>query len=262
MPTSSTSAPIARAPHSDTTRVQLSQAALPTRTGESISVEGTPVPYRLRSDDLVTTTLILSSFATVWAVIRLWGFLSRSLRNFFYDIRQRGNPAAATPAEGSTGNWLPILHCCFLFSLLFICFVQHEQPALFGGSLPYARLLLAFLATAGFYLLREGAYAFVGAVFFERWQNDFWRKMRVLTTFVCSLFFLLLDLLVIYFDLSFPIAFWCFVLLIGVSRLLLLYRCYSVFFTYTGGAFHLILYFCTLEIAPIMLLMRTLRAII
>ena len=57
-------------------------------------------------------------------------------------------------------------------------------------------------------------------------------------------------LLIVYFDLSPQIAPYFIGFVIIIAKILLFYKCFSNFFTKFYGAFHLILYFCALEILP------------
>ena len=63
-------------------------------------------------------------------------------------------------------------------------------------------------------------------------------------------------LLVIYFDMSFANMVKAFICILVVDKSLLMYKCYRTFFNYTFGWVHLFLYFCTLEIMPLLILLR------
>ena len=79
----------------------------------------------------------------------------------------------------------------------------------------------------------------------------------VLIVMVCGLLMLPVTLLAIYFDLSLSTQQNALILIGGASEILLIYKSYITFFRHRGGSLHLILYLCTLEFIPLLLLWRT-----
>ena len=65
-------------------------------------------------------------------------------------------------------------------------------------------------------------------------------------------------LLVVYFDLSFHSMSWLFFCILIIDKSLLFYKCQRIFFNTALGVVHLFLYFCTLEIMPLLILFRAL----
>jgi putative membrane protein len=61
-----------------------------------------------------------------------------------------------------------------------------------------------------------------------------------------------LALLVVFFDLPFVQALTAYVLLMAFVKILLLYKAYRIFFSSFSGSLHVILYFCALEIVPLL----------
>ena len=72
---------------------------------------------------------------------------------------------------------------------------------------------------------------------------------------------IVLVLLVVYFDLDFALAQTSFLFTFLFIETLLAYKCFCIFFGYAFGWVHLILYFCTLEIAPLVILWRSLHVL-
>ena len=73
-------------------------------------------------------------------------------------------------------------------------------------------------------------------------------RVLIMSTGFTSLFPIVL--LIVYFDLSPQIAPYFIGFVIIIAKILLFYKCFSNFFNKFHGAFHLILYFCALEILP------------
>ncbi|MBR1838911.1 MAG: DUF4271 domain-containing protein [Bacteroidaceae bacterium] len=224
-------------------------------------VEGELLAWTPRTDDVVTLALMASAFALALVAVRSWGFVVRTMSDFFYDIRPRRiTPGAEADIEDvGDSRWLH-LHVCFLVSLAYICYRYVSNPDTFVHGAPYRLLFEGVGLTLAWYVLRAVLYRFIDSVFFERWQHLLWTQVRTQCTFLSCLFLLPLLLVQIYF--APPAFFYIGVVLfyIVVSRLALFMKCYSTFFIYPGGFIHLLLYFCTLEIAPLAALWRLLEA--
>jgi hypothetical protein len=67
-----------------------------------------------------------------------------------------------------------------------------------------------------------------------------------------------LTLLVIYFDLDYSTLRILFVCILATVKTLLFYKCFQIFFDYKFGSVHLFLYFCALEILPLLVLWKSL----
>ncbi|MCF0236805.1 MAG: DUF4271 domain-containing protein, partial [Bacteroidaceae bacterium] len=63
-----------------------------------------------------------------------------------------------------------------------------------------------------------------------------------------------LALLVVYFNLPYRETLMSYILLLLFVKTLLIYKSYRIFFNNRIGGLHIILYFCALEIVPILLL--------
>ena len=227
---------------------------------QSMAIDGTPIPYRFGADTLITSTLIISAFISIWAIAKMWNYLARTFNDFFYDVRQHGNIQTAIGDEDSDNSiWILAVHSSLLLAMLYACYVQRMQPNIFNEKLPYLTIFIAMLLCMAFYVIRQLAYAFINNVFFEKWQGAKWNKTITFTTFIEALIVLTLLLLYVFFDMPFKAISITFILLLALSRIVLLYKSYSTFFTYKGGYIHLILYFCTLEITPLLFLWKMLQ---
>ena len=109
-----------------------------------------------------------------------------------------------------------------------------------------------------YYMLKIGVCSFVNSTFFTRDKCERWSEAYMLTVLALGLSLFPVALLVVYFDLSFSHLTMLAFGLLAVDKLLLMYKTYTIFFRYTLGWVHLILYFCTLEITPLLILWRAL----
>ena len=115
---------------------------------------------------------------------------------------------------------------------------------------------LALIALfAGFFTLyfgvKYGIYKFVNWVFFHRQNNEQWnRSWRLLSATEGVLLFPLV-LLVVYFDLPLPSAFIYTASIIVLVKILTFYKSFTIFFSQSNVHLQIILYFCALELMPI-----------
>lgn len=219
-------------------------------------VAGDPVPYRFKTDNFVTIVLLLSFFFVVWVISRSRHFLHEQVKVFFHQPTTRGNLFADHVETEFRGQIFLIFQTCFVLGLLFFDFTQERQVEVFNQVSPYKILGVSVAITSLYYMLKTGLYAFVNTIFFTRDQRSLWTHTYLLCVLALGLALLPVALFVIYFDMSFEGMARTFICILAVDKMLLFYKCYRTFFNYTFGWVHLFLYFCTLEIVPLLILLR------
>ncbi len=222
-----------------------------------LSIVGTPLPYRFRDDDLITGAMLLSFLLLTWIMAGSWRFIKNYGKNFFRP-RERENLFAADGESELHGSLLLTLQTCFLTSILFFSHIQEQMPSISDAVLPYKVLGIAIAVCLAYYLLKISLYRLVNSIFFERWQRDLWQQDYLINVFGFGLTLFPLTLLVVYFDLDYLyLRGALFAILIELTGLLF-YRCARIFFSSKSQGLHLFLYFCTLEMAPLLFLWRIL----
>lgn len=214
-----------------------------------------PYPYRMRSDDYVNAVLLLAFFLGAWVISRSRHFLSQRIKDFFY-ARDHEREATSSAAPELRGQVFLIFQTCFVLSLLFFNYTQNYLTDVFNRISPYILLGVDVGICVAYYVLKLGLYSVVNATFFEREKNVEWLDTYLLVTLGEGILLLPLALLVVYFDLSFHATAVAFLIVIVLLKILLFYKCLNIFFRRKWGFLHLILYFCTLEIAPLFVLWR------
>jgi len=217
--------------------------------------ESDPVAYRFRSDNFVTLLLLLSFFLMAWVVARSRHYLTEQFKDFFCE-RERNNLFSERTQRELSGQLFLIFQACFAIGLLFFDFTQVHQPAVFAGVSPYQILGVGVLSSILYYLVKVGLYASVNSVFFERQQVRRWTDVYMLCILSLGVALLPIALLVVYFSLSYNVMAILFLLALLVNKIVLLYKCFQIFFKGAAGLMHVFLYFCTLEIVPLLVLVR------
>lgn len=224
---------------------------------KTTGVAGDPVPYQFRNDSLVTIVLMVSFFLIAWVISRSRYYLNEQIKEFFHH-RQRENLFSQRTQNELRGQIFLVFQTCFMLGILFFDYTQEYQQQVFNQVSPYKILGLSVGICTLYYLIKVGAYTFINNIFFDRRQCQQWTESYMLCTLGTGLALLPLGLLVVYFDLDLPNTAICLICILVVDKMLLIYKCYSIFFSYRLGWVHLFLYFCTLEIIPILILFRAL----
>lgn len=100
------------------------------------------------------------------------------------------------------------------------------------------------------YSLKEARGFSQQVVFFNKTKNMIWIESYFNVIIGAGFLLFPIVLLIVYFDLSPQLAPYFIGFVIIIAKILLFYKCFSNFFNKFHGAFHLILYFCALEILP------------
>lgn len=225
-----------------------------------VGISGEPVPYRLSNDPFVTITLMLSLFMACFVVCRSMHALSLQIKNFFR-LRDR-NEDFSLKSEGEVKDRLfVVLLESFVLSLLFFSYFTQSLSQHFTLLSPYVQLLgnmgVLLLYFAGKYSL----FNLFNRTFFEAEEQHIWFRCYNLVGFGKAIAFLVLAMVLLYFDLPAQICNSVFLTLLATAELLMLYKTKQIFFNSHLGIVPAILYFCALELLPIFFLWELLVAI-
>ncbi len=212
---------------------------------------GTPQEYNLRADDVVSCGLLSCLLLTLVVFARSRQYVKRTLSAFFAPYTQSDDTGERTEGEASEVVFL-VLQLCFAGSVLFFDILDPDADV----RSPYVVMGAAAGSVLAMILAKLGVYALVNGTFFPREKNARWRDAYVSSLCLLSLATLALALVLVYLDAPplwrnvFQVA-----TLVAV-KIGLFFKCRRIFFSYQGGYVHLFLYFCTLEIVPLLMLWR------
>ncbi len=223
-------------------------------TTEAHGFSAEPAPYQLWRDNWVTGTLLIAFFIIVFLINHTRHQFLLQAKNFLYTP-----PSAETPfAKDITFAKRAVLFMLLLLSLLggFMTYVYTQYN--FDLSLctlsPYI-LLSAFTGCFLLYFLVKAViYRFVDWVFFTKAQHKLWiSAYSFVISLECLLFFPIV-LIFVYFNLSIQQAIMTLLSLLVLLKMLLAYKCFSIFFPNFYCLFHFFSYLCALEVVPIVAL--------
>lgn len=218
-------------------------------------MEGIPLPYQLNNDWAVTALLFLCFFLVYYSINHRRKYLYQHLKNFFIH-KERGN--LFDDATGSDFRFILSL-CGVTCVLCGVCMYDYSLdtvPGLLKHTSSYL-LLAGYIVIAVLSILCKGlSYSFANWIFFDKERNAAWREAYFDLFVGTGFLFFPLVLLIVYFNLEPAISQTVILLVVIFTKILLFYKCIRNFFSHLHGFLHLILYFCTLEIIPDLLLWK------
>lgn len=214
-------------------------------------------PYSLQADTYVTGVIFLCFFLLVYVLMGGKRLFLQKIKSVFHE-RERQSLFDAEDRTGFTYRVFLFLLTSFMCGLLFFDYVQDYYPDIFNASSPYILLGADVGMFIVFYLLKGILYSFVNWIFFDRDSSRRWLDVYFFITCLTGIVLFPLVLLVVYFDLQ-PQSIILYVGIVVIMYVIVLfYKCFSIFFREKYGFLYLIVYFCTLEIVPFLLLWKVL----
>lgn len=214
-------------------------------------VAGDPVPYSIRGDDVLTALLISCFIIALTAYKGTRRFFAMQAKAFFSNKDADGNDMPETSAELRSQAFF-MLQTCLLLALVSFIFTLETVPGTFILSSQYQLVAVFFGVYAAYFAVKMLVYWLVNNVFFGRRRSVGWLKWLMFAVSVEGIALFPLVLLMSYFDLSVQkaVAYVAFVtVLVKIS---LLYKSFMLFFRQKVFFLQIILYFCALEITPLL----------
>ena len=187
----------------------------PELPGGRYGVAGDPVPYSVHSDSFITTLLLILFVMALISISNAWGFIVRQVKGFVY------------PATSEVLNMYVL-------------------------SSPYLLILIFFGMTVGYYALKMLLYTVVNRTFFDGKRNRQWMKSFLFITSLEGALLFPPVVLHAYFNLALNHVVFCFLVVLSIVKMLTIYRTFVIFFRRNVVQLQIILYFCTLEILPLL----------
>lgn len=215
-------------------------------------VEGEPVPYTLRGDNIISLLLLGSFILIIISVSKSRFFILRQLKDIFYPSHNDSN-ITETWNELRFQFFLTGL-LCILMAIITYQYVNHfaNFAFVFENKLLFIGIFLGIFVG---YLLAKGLiYAVVNYVFFDSTQNSYWLKTLLFINAAMSVLLFPVVLLTTYINMSLENAFYFFGFIFIFSKSITIYKCWSIFFRKNDHFLQNILYFCALEIVPVLCL--------
>ncbi len=213
------------------------------------------IPYSPRTDDFISTILLLCFFLTAFALSHNKKYMLLQLKNFF-SHRDRASSFTTSSSIDLRMLMLLSLQTCVMGGICMFNYFNDTASQSAPSYPSWAPILSYVGAFFGYFLIKNILYIILGWTFSSRGEVSRW--LEAYMTLVYHFGFLMFPfvLLLVYFDLS--ITYLVIISLFSVVfvKLLMLFKWWKFFFKNKSGSLLLIVYFCALEVIPCFLLYR------
>lgn len=212
-----------------------------------------PVAYSLATDTTVGALLLFSLLLTAVIYMASWHNMCQQAKNFMLLPRSQHQMPNVETKEEKYGAVILCALMCFSAAVMTLAVHTDEITSRHGLH------LLAYTGCfAGYYALRFVLYRYANWVFFDRVKNLNWNEGFSLLTSLQSGLFLALAFLTVYDGEYMPIIATMGLILLALLKIGLIFRTKVIFFSKMGGILHFIAYLCTLEVLPMLIIIKTL----
>ena len=225
----------------------------PELPGGRCGVAGEPIAYSIHNDDIITSLLLTLFILAVIAFSNTRQFVIRQTKNFFNIHREGLTEITETAVEIRFQTFLAFLNC-LLVALLFYFYTLYAIGDTFILASQYILIAIFLALSSVYFLFKVMLYTFVNGVFFDGKKNRQWIKSYLYIYSVEGALLFPIVILWAYFDLSIQIAAIYVVIVLIIVKILVLFKCFLIFFRQSVVKLQIILYFCTLEIIPMFFL--------
>lgn len=233
----------------------------PELNGGRYGIAGDPVPYTISGDSTITALLLVSFILALIAFSKSRNFIVRQAKHFFR-IQRSGTTELTETTNEFRFQFFLTAQTCLLLSLVAFFYAQEYNSDTFLVSSQYQLIAMFFGVFAGYLLLKALLYTIVNWIFFSSRQNSQWMKSFLFTSAIEGVVMFPVVVSQAYFGLSLKNTIFYVAAVVILSRLLSLYKCFLIFFRQKGVYLQIILYFCALEIMPLLAICSVLSILI
>ena len=225
----------------------------PELPGGRYGVAGDPVPYNVHNDNVVTSLLLLCFVIAVISIASVRHFFLRQLKHFFYIPQEGTSTSSVTTSELRTQTFL-VGVAALLMALLYYFYTIEFIGETFVLSSPYYLILIYLGMMSGYFLLKALLYSVSNVVFFDGKRNGHWIKTLLFITSIEGVLLFPGVLLIAYTTLPVQNVEFYFIIVLIFVKILTIYKTYIIFFRQNVVRLQIILYFCALELVPLLTL--------
>ena len=185
------------------------------------------------------------------------GFILRQAKSLFYLPHEGTTEITETANELRFQTFLVFL-TCILASLLFYFYTLDTYGDTYVLQSQYHLIAIYLGIAVGYLIMKMLIYSLVNIIFFDGKRNGQWMKAFLFITSLEGVVFFPAVILQAYFNMSMQNVLIYFVAALLFIKLLTFYKSYVIFFRRNVVKLQIFLYFCTLEIIPLLAFAGTL----
>ena len=216
---------------------------------------GITIPYRLRTDDVITGLLLLCFIITAY----VFAFGKKSLieqAKSLFTRKDQSDPFGRGTASELRHRIMLRIQTCILLGIFIFNYFHDYNPSLFERSSIYIVLGTYTAVCVTYYAIKWIIYKFLGWIFFDKNITSSWLESYSTIINYLGICTFPLILLMVYSELSASTILIIGFILIIIAKILMFCKWLKLFFSNLYGLLYLIVYFCALEILPCILLIQ------
>ena len=226
----------------------------PEISGGRYGVAGDPVPYTVRGDNMITSLLLACFVLALISFARSRDFIFRQAKEFFV-IRRGGQVTEPTETTSEFRfQFFLAIQTCLLASVIAFLYTQEHLADNFILKSQHTLIWIFFGCFVVYFLAKSLLYAIVNGTFFDRKRNRQWQKSLLFLTCVEGVALFPSVMLQVYFNMSMQDTVIYAIIVVILTKILLFYKSFAIFFRQNGSFLQIILYFCALEFVPLFFL--------
>ncbi len=223
-------------------------------------VVGDPIPYVIGNDNIISSLLIISFVIAMLTISICRNFIFRQFKDFIY-IPKSENIHHTTSNEFNALTFFTTLTALML-ALLYFFYTKTYVADTFILTDEYILIGIIFGIILGYFFIKVIIYSFVNLTFFKGKKNRQWTETYVFLTVIEGILLFPSVLLLSYFDISPQYIAYYFIFVLILVKIGTFYKSFIIFFKQNVLYLQIILYFCALEIIPLLALWGGLRFLI
>ena len=217
----------------------------------SFGMAGAPVPYNMRSDNTISIILLACFCLVVILGTHSRSLFMRELKMLFRTPRESNDAIKETSSEMRVMMTFVAI-CCLMLGITAYLFITEMVTTHF--VIDTNAVIVFFLSAVflAFFCAKWFLQTVVNLVFFGGKKSIQYVKEQVLMTACLGIMTYPMVMLLVYFNLSLKNAAIYFIFIVLFQELLTFYKSWLIFFRQKGHFLQNILYFCALEITPLL----------
>ena len=220
--------------------------------------EATATPFRLRNEAWSGVLLLVCLLLAAGIVLRLKKKFRKLLRDVFLPIPGKTDELILDDPLRYSTRLMAV--CLLSFAAAIVTFVLTQSQVSYYPfrETPYLLFAAFFVLWIVYFLAKRMLGSFINWIFFRRGKIFTWKRVYTFLLAAEAMLFLVLALVVMYLPVTSSEVQLLVLIPIIFVKIVLLFKTYQIFFPKMYGTLHLIVYFCTLELIPLLVLQRVL----
>lgn len=220
-------------------------------TNTIVGMDGIPHPSLPATESWTFMVIMILFLFLVAGILQSAESFTRNFKSFF----SKKDPVKLI--ESPTSNSAQYQIFITLFSIIVFAFSTYLYLYKMQGNFDIRGFGVLLLVFVGVYLLKNLLFEVVGNTFFNQHTTRMYKSMYFSMTNVLAILIFPLTILYIYQPVSWQTPLIVAVLvLVGMFYIILIIKLFQIFYTKFLVLFYIFLYLCTLEILPILILIR------